>query len=340
MVEVKDPREPVALLLLNTGGPDSLEAVRPFLVNFFSDPMVISLPIGFGLQALVGRLIAWSRAKTSRGYYQAIGGRSPIGPLTEEQGRAVAEELARRSGGRFVPFNAFRYTRPFIHDALEAAKAQGIRRVVGLSMFPQYCRATTGSCLYVLRQLTGESPDVDVSFVDRFARNGGYLDALAECVREGLGTFDPDLRKDVHVVFSAHGVPQSLVAEGDPYQEEIEATVAGLRERLPEIGAFTLAYQSRATSAEWLRPYTDEVLGRLGAAKTRAVLVVPVSFVSDHVETLYEVDVYFAKLAREAGIATMRRSPSLNARPSFVRALADIVERHLAEVAAVRREVA
>jgi protoporphyrin/coproporphyrin ferrochelatase len=331
---------PTALLLLNLGGPDSLDAVKPFLLNLFSDPLVLDIPFGPFARKLLARYIVWNRLEESKSFYEKIGGRSPIGPLTDQQGEALARELSRRLNRPFRAYPAFRCWHPYIGEALEKAKSDGCRRIVGLSLFPQYHRATTASCILELRQLTDESSDFDVSFIDRFAREGAYHEAVAETVREGLATWPEADRSRVHVLFSAHGAIKSVIDAGDPYQEEIEATVAGIRERVPEVTASTLSYQSRATPSEWLQPYTDKTIQRLGQEGIKDLLVVPISFVSDHVETLYEVDILYAELAKKSGIATFRRVPSLNARPSFVAALTSLVERHLSQVDAVRKEVA
>jgi protoporphyrin/coproporphyrin ferrochelatase len=333
--------DPLALLLLNLGGPDSLDAVKPFLLNLFSDPLVLDIPFGPFARKLLAHYIVWSRLEESKGFYEKIGGRSPIRPLTEEQGTALANELGKRLNRTVHAYPAFRCWHPYIKEALDQAKTDGCRRVVGLSMFPQYHRATTASCILELRQLTDEATDVDVSFVDRFARDPGYLDAISETVGEGLATWTEAERGRVHVLFSAHGAIQSVIDAGDPYQEDIEATVAGIRERLPEIATrSTLAYQSRATPSAWLRPYTPNTIERLAKENVKDLVVVPISFVSDHVETLYEIDILYGELAKKCGITTFRRAPALNARPSFINALASLVERHLTQVESVRREVA
>jgi ferrochelatase len=331
---------PTAVLLMNLGGPDSLDAVKPFLLNLFNDPLVLDVPFGPMARGLLARYIVWSRLDESKGFYKKLGGRSPIGPLTDEQGAALSAELSKRRGTPFRAYTAFRCWHPYIAEALAKAKADGCKRLVALSLFPQYHRATTASCVLELRQLVDEEPSIDLSYIDRFARYPGYLDAVAETIREGLATWPEDARSKVHVLFSAHGAIQSVIDGGDPYQEEIEATVAGLRERLAPGTASTLSYQSRATSAQWLTPATDHTLRRLGKEGVTDLLVVPISFVSDHVETLYEIDILFAEIANKAGIKTFRRAPSLNSRPSFIGALATLIETHLDQVAAVRKEVA
>ncbi len=340
MPATPESQGPLALLLMDLGGPDSLEAVKPFLFNLLSDPLVLDIPFGPGARRALARFIVWRRHKTSRGYYERIGGKSPIGPLTAELGVKVAAELEKRLSRTVRSYVGFRCWHPFISEALESVKNDGLRRVIGLSLFPQYHRATTLSCILELRRLTEGSLDFDVSVVDRFARDGGYLDAVAQTVREGLDHWRPDERPNVHVLFSAHGAIQSVIDAGDPYKDECEAVVKGVLSRLPDVRASTLAYQSRATSAEWLKPYTDLTLKSLARSGVKDVLMVPISFASDNVETLYEMDILYAGMAKEAGITRFHRAPAMNGRPSFVAALASLVERHLREMDALRREVA
>lgn len=307
-----------AVLLLQMGGPDSLDAVEPFLVNLFSDRDIIRIGPAF-LQPLIARFIAKRRAPKVRGYYEAIGGRSPIRELTEEQGRALAERL----GPGYRAFIAMRYWRPSTIEALAAIRREGIGRVVALSLYPHYSRATTGSSFNELARVLSEAgAEFDVIPVDRFYDHPRYIDALAEKIREGLDTFHP--LADVEILFSAHSLPQSFIDEGDPYLSQIEETVRLVMERFGEI-PHHLAFQSRAGPVKWLEPDTEKMLAHLAAHGCKNLLIVPLSFVSDHIETLYEIDIQYAREAFRLGYSRVWRTSSLNSSPAFIDCLADLV---------------
>jgi ferrochelatase len=321
------------VLLFNLGGPDTLADVEPFLVNLFSDREIVELPLGALFQPVFARLIAKARGPSVRRNYASIGGGSPQLRLTRAQAAALGTRLGRRDGEVPVAV-AMRYWRPDTEAALEELAAAGVERIVTLTLYPHYSRATTGSSERELRRVLARPRwrgRFRVSGVDRFSEDPLYLDALADTVRQALAGFPEEGRERVVVLFSAHGLPRRFVDAGDPYVAEIEATVRGLLERLALPNRHALAYQSRTGPVKWIGPGTDEVLDALGAEGVREVLVVPVSFVSDHIETLYEVDLLFAERARRAGIRDYRRSTALNVHPAFVEALARLVERHLEE---------
>ncbi|MBT0651796.1 ferrochelatase [Geomobilimonas luticola] len=309
-----------AVLLLQMGGPDSLDAVQPFLTNLFSDRDIIRIGPAF-LQPLIARLIARRRAPKVEGYYEQIGGKSPIRELTEAQARALEEQL----GGEFRCFVAMRYCRPSTIEALAAIRKEGIERIIALSLYPHYSRATTGSSLNELKRVLGEAGvQFRVSSIDRFFDHPRYIDALEEKIREGLGQFHP--LADVEILFSAHSLPQSFIDDGDPYLAHIEETVRLVMERFENI-THHLAFQSRAGPVKWLEPSTEAMLEHLAAHGSKNLLVVPLSFVSDHIETLYEIDIQYAKEAFKLGYAKFWRSASLNDSPTFIDCLADLVRK-------------
>jgi ferrochelatase len=321
------------VLLFNLGGPDTLDDVEPFLVNLFSDREIIELPLGAFLQPVFARLIAKVRGPSVRRNYASIGGGSPQLRLTRAQADALSARLSR--GKDRVPVAvAMRYWRPSTAEALRELADAGVERIVTLTLYPHYSRATTGSSERELLRALAQ-PEwkgrFRVSGIDRFPEEPAYLDALAATVREALLGFPEGARGRVVLLFSAHGLPQRFVDAGDPYVAETEATVRGVLERLAVPNRHVLAYQSRTGPVRWIGPGTEEVLRGLGREGVREVVVVPVSFVSDHIETLYELDQLFAEEARRAGIADYRRSPALNSRPPFIEALAGLVERHLRE---------
>jgi protoporphyrin/coproporphyrin ferrochelatase len=307
---------PTGVVLLSMGGPDSLDAVRPFLRNLFSDPLIFPVPGG----RLLAPLIAWRRAPEARRYYERIGGRSPLIEETAKQAAALAETL----GAGYVVTAAHRYWGPDERAAVEICSRAGARTIVALPMYPQYCSATSASSLGALKGAAAERA-LDVVAIDRFAHDEGYLDALARGVRETLAASPAGARP--HVVFSAHGVPLSLVRKGDPYVAEVEATVRAVRRTLPAGVEAHLAYQSRVGPMKWVEPRTEDVLRDLGARGVESVVMVPISFVTEHVETLDEMDVRLAALAREHGVRDVRRVPALGTAPDFIEALAALVSR-------------
>lgn len=315
---------PVGVVLLTMGGADSAEAIAPFLENLFSDPLVIPVwgPVWF--RRFMGRRIAKRRAPQVRPYYERIGF-SPLNRTTEKQ----AQALEARLGADFRCFAAFRYWGSDERAAVEAALNAGARSLVALPMYPQYCKATTLSSLRALRSAAQGHP-LKVLEVERFFDDEGYLQALREQVLQMLSRG----AAGSHVIFSAHGVPESLVSKGDPYVAEVEATARSLAARLPKGTHWHLAYQSRVGPVKWVKPWTDELLLQLAADGVQAVLMVPITFVADHIETVDEMDIRLKEIAERAGIREFRRVSALNDDPAFIEALAGIVLRRVAEAAA------
>ncbi|AJE01994.1 ferrochelatase [Geobacter pickeringii] len=307
-----------AVLLLQMGGPDSLDAVEPFLVNLFSDREIIRIGPAF-LQPFIARLIARRRSRGVEHKYGEIGGKSPIRELTEAQARALEEAL----GTGYRCFVAMRYWKPSTVEALAAIRREGISKVIALSLYPHYSRATSGSSINELKRVVAEAGTTfDLTIVDRFYDHRLYIDALAEKIREGLDDFHP--LAEVQVLFSAHSLPQSFIDEGDPYLSHIEETVRLVIERFEGV-TYHLAFQSRAGPVTWLEPSTDQMLEHLAAHDVKNLLIVPLSFVSDHIETLHEIDIEYAQMAHKLGYSRFRRSPSLNASPTFIACLAELV---------------
>ncbi len=307
--------------MLNLGGPDSLEAVEPYLVNLFSDPFLIRFPLRGALRRWFARWAARRRAPHVRELYREIGGRSPIAPITEKQARRLEEEL----GPGYRCYVAFSAWTPYIREAVAQARADGCERIVGLSLYPQWCSATTGSAFHDLRAaLDGALPLVEV---DRYPEDPMYLDALATTVREGLRRFPEEERAQDHVLFSAHGIPQSFVRKGDPYQREIDQTVKGVLARLPAGQPWSLSYQSKVGPVKWLEPATANHLPDLARQGVHKILVVPVAFVSDHIETLHEQRILLRGIAMAAGIERYEVANALNDCRLFARALAGMVRK-------------
>ncbi|UCG77802.1 MAG: ferrochelatase [Nitrospirota bacterium] len=312
---------PKGVLLLNLGGPDTLEAVRPFLYNLFSDRDIIKLGPPF-LQKPLAWLISSMRSGKTRGYYRQIGGGSPILKITGEQ----ASELQKTLGGEndFRVYIGMRYWKPFIRDAMDHMSNDGIRECVVLTMYPHYSIATTGSAFRELKRHIDDY-EIDFDFVEQWYDHPIYVDAIAESIKRSV----PDGRTEVELLYSAHSLPKSFIENGDPYVDHIKGTIELVNERLGSEGydiRSHLAYQSRSGPVKWLEPSTDEKIIELGKTGIKELLIVPVSFVSDHIETLYEIDILYRDLALEHGIM-LRRVDSLNTSHKFIEALKDIVLR-------------
>jgi ferrochelatase len=324
-----------AVLLFNLGGPNDLDDVEPFLVNLFSDREIIELPFGAVLQPVMARVIAAVRGPSVRRNYARIGGGSPQLWITEQQAAALEASLnsACPGGRRYRVFIAMRYSRPTSEMALEAIAAAGIRRIITLTLFPHYSKATTGSSRReferVLVKPAWQAMNFDVTHIDRYASDPAYLDAMAATMRPAWNAIPAERQSGAVILFSAHGLPQKFIDDGDPYVTDIETTRRGLLDRLRLPNRQLLAYQSRTGPVKWLGPGTEETLRELGREGVRDVLVMPLSFVSDHIETLYEVDLLFADVAREAGITGYYRPAALNTSPLFIRALAGLVAGHV-----------
>ncbi|KAG1676737.1 hypothetical protein FOA52_005026 [Chlamydomonas sp. UWO 241] len=321
----------VGVLLLNLGGPDTLKDVQPFLYNLFADPEIIRLPeaVKF-LQPVVAGLISTLRAPKSAEGYQAIGGGSPLRRITEEQAAALQASLRAKGCGGARVYVGMRYWYPFTEEAVQQIKEDGIDHLVILPLYPQFSISTSGSSFRLLESLFKNDPslrELKHTVIPSWYNRQGYVDAMADLMVTELEKFrDPE---DVEVFFSAHGVPTSYIEEaGDPYKEEMEECVALIMGELKRRGVanrHTLAYQSRVGPVEWLQPYTDVTIKQLGEGGCRSLLAVPISFVSEHIETLEEIDVEYRELAAESGIKEWGRVPALNTNVRFIDDLADAV---------------
>lgn len=315
----------IGVLLLNLGGPDKIEDVRPFLYNLFSDPEIIRLPVK-ALQKPLAWLISTLRAKRSQKNYLEIGGGSPLREITEAQAEALENKL-EQMGQDVKIYVGMRYWHPFTEEAISQIKRDGIKQVVVLPLYPQFSISTSGSSFRVLEEMWSTDPvlkQVDYTLIPSWYDNPGYLQSMADLIAQELDKF-PDPNR-AHVFFSAHGVPVSYVEEaGDPYKEQIEECTRLIMESLGRSNQYTLAYQSKVGPVEWLQPYTDDALKELGKQGVKDLAVVPISFVSEHIETLQEIDIEYREVAEEAGIENFHRVPALNLHPGFIDSLANIV---------------
>lgn len=304
-----------AVFLMNLGGPRNLQEVEPYLYDLFSDPLVIDAPLG-PFRKVLARIISSRRAPSSAEKYQLIGGRSPLVEGTEAQARALAAAL----GPGFTTHLAMRCGHPDTEEGVREALAGGAERAVSLPLYPQWANATSKSSLLEMRRVwPRDRPLVEVC---TWHDHPGYLEAVAGTVRDAIAGLPEPLRAGPLVVFSAHGIPLSQVRKGDPYPGYVEASCRGVAERLG-LASWQLTYQSKIGPARWLGPDTVEWIE--ANARGRALVTVPIAFVSEHLETLYDLDILSRQAAEKGGAAAYARAAAVGTRPDFVAALADLV---------------
>jgi ferrochelatase len=314
----------LGVILFNLGGPETLADVRPFLYNLFSDPEIIRLPARF-MQKPLAWLISTTRAKKSSAYYAQIGGGSPLRRITDEQAKALQTELQAR-GIEAKVYVGMRYWHPFTNEALHRIERDGITELVVLPLYPQFSVSTTGSSLKeFIALLRGRAKwrTIRRRYITRWFDYEPYIQALAEQIKTELAQFpDP---ANVHLLFSAHSVPQSYIERGDPYLRHTEETVRLVSEALGNAYPPHLSFQSKVGPVKWLEPATEQMIRDLHAQGVEQLLMIPISFVSEHIETLYELDILYKKVAEEIGLSQYRRVPAFNTDARFIRALADLV---------------
>ncbi|MDP3261121.1 MAG: ferrochelatase [Thermodesulfovibrionales bacterium] len=340
-------------MLLNLGGPDSIQAVKPFLYNLFSDRKIIQLGPPF-LQKPLARLISTMRHKKTESYYRLIGGRSPILDITNAQAKALEEELNQSAEAQkrrsaevssfqtsrlpdfqtvFKVFVGMRYWHPLIEDVIPQIYNDGIRKLIGLSLYPQYSLATSGSTLSKFREAASKH-SMEVFCTPAWYDHPLYIVALVDVIKKGIESFNsklqtPNSELNIHVLFSAHSLPEKFIDEGDPYVRHIERTIEDIVKQIPV--KWHLSYQSKSGPVKWLGPSTNEKLRELAGRNIKNILIVPISFVSDHIETLYEIDILYMQMAKDLGI-NLKRTESLNTHPLFIEALKDIVIKNMKEL--------
>lgn len=311
-------KQNIGVLLLNLGGPEKQEDVRPFLLNLFSDREIIRLGPAF-LQKFIARMIVRKRAPRSMANYARIGGGSPIRRRTEEQALALANSLNERGQEDNISFlvrPCMRYWHPFAEEVLQEMARAEVSVIVALSLYPHYSIATTGSSLSDLYR-THKRLGLDIPIVEirSWPDEPSHIACLVARIREGLQHFGQD---PVQLLYSAHSLPVDFIKEGDPYVQELERTIAAIEAQTGIRGK--LCYQSRSGPVEWLGPSLPETIGKLAGQGCRNLLVMPVSFVSDHVETLYEIDIEYRQMAEEFGMRLIS-TRALNDDPLFIEGL-------------------
>ena len=310
----------IGVVLFQLGGPDSLEAIEPFLFNLFCDPDIIDFPFARIGRKPLAKLISTTRAKKVEHHYSVIGGCSPIRKFTEQQARALESELAQ-AGVDAKCVVAMRYWHPFTAEAIAELRAARIDEVVLLPMYPQYSTTTTGSSLNEWERRWKEP--IPTELVREFYTHPLYLEAIAQKIEATLARFpEPD---KAEIVFSAHSVPLAVIAKGDPYQKQVEETVELVMQRGRWPNPHRLCYQSKVGASKWLQPSLRATIREMAEKKIQDVCVVPIAFVSDHVETLGEIDHEAREQAESLGIRQFEMTPGLNDSPTFIRALAELV---------------
>ncbi len=314
----------VMVALLNMGGPKTNADVPAFQTRLFNDHRLIRFPLSNILQPVFAWGLVTFRSKASQKRYQLIGGGSPIYQSTENQVAALKEELQRRGRG-FEVIYSFNYTPPFPEDTIKAISDAGKKYILPLSLYPHYSSATTGSNLHYLKAAAQKNyPALQFLEVPSYHLHNGYIDGFIDRIQEALKPNES--LNDFHLIFSAHGLPKYFLEEGDPYAFEISQTVGAIVARLQRSRAWGIAFQSAVGPIQWLEPNTEAVIVALAKQGIKKILIVPVAFVGDHIETTCEIDMEYRKIAEDLGVADFRMSKALECHPGFIRALADTVE--------------
>lgn len=324
-------RPRTGILMLNMGGPATIPEVKPFLTNLFNDRDLIRLPFN---QKYAAQYIVSKRYKKIEKHYNEIGGGSPIGYWTKLQGEKMVKILDEKNpeSAPHKFYIGFRYAAPMTESAIEQIEIDNPAHVIAFTQYPQYSCSTTGSSLNHIARLyneMGKSPSGKWSVIDRWPEWDGLVEAMAECTKAGLDQIPLQDRHKAVILFSAHSLPLSVIERGDPYSAEVAATVWQIMKKLNFCNPWRLTWQSQVGPKKWLEPKTDEVLGELAKRGRRSVVVVPVAFTSDHIETLHELDIEFAEEAEKAKLKHYIRAPALNDNDTFCQSLADRVMYHL-----------
>jgi len=316
--------EKTAVILFNLGGPDSLDAVEPFLYNLFQDPDIFKIPIG---QKLFAKLISHFRAPKVIEEYKLIGGKSPISEWTELQ-RSMLQNKLRKIYPSIDVHVAMRYWKPFTKEMVEKVEKENYTKIILLPLYPHYSITTTGSSFNEWnRHYKGDREKL--IYINHYHLNEKYIASINQRIDETILKFPESSRDKIHIVFSAHGTPVSLVKKGDPYSHQIKETVEAVMKFRNYSHPHHLCFQSKVGPMKWLEPATDQMIEDLAKEGHKNLLIVPISFVSDHIETLFELDIEYRHVADSVGIENYFVMKGLNDSELFIEALADIVVNEL-----------
>lgn len=317
----------VAVVLLNMGGPKTEGDVPAFQKRLFSDPLLIRFPLSFFFQRFFAWLLATLRGSRTQRRYRLIGGGSPIFQSTQNQAAALKEALKQRGRDMDVIFS-FNYSPPLPQETIQKVQGVGKGVILPLSLYPHYSKATTGSSIYYLKKAARRIyPEVRFIEARGYHLHDGYIQAFVDRIREQMG--EGEGLDEFYLVFSAHSLPLYFLAAGDPYPFQIAQTVAKIVAMLERNRDWVISYQSAVGPLQWLKPSTEDMIEALIRRGFKKLLVVPVSFVTDHIETLCEIDIEYRQFAEKLGVEDFRMSKALECHPGFIQALADSVEEAL-----------
>ncbi|XP_045509271.1 ferrochelatase, mitochondrial [Colias croceus] len=335
--QVQKPK--TAIIMLNMGGPQTVDQVGDYLHRIMTDRDMIQLPV----QSRLGPWIASRRTEEVKKKYQEIGGGSPIYRWTDLQGKLLTEALDQMlpASAPHKHYIAFRYVPPFTEEALEQLESDGVERAIIFSQYPQYSCATTGSSLNAIADFYKDRkrPNIKFSMIERWGNNPLLATVFAERIKEKLLLFDGSVRNQVMIMFTAHSLPLKAVSRGDTYPHEVAASVSATMAKLQVPNPHRLVWQSKVGPLPWLQPYTDDAIKAYAKQGVKHMILVPIAFVNEHIETLHELDIeYCDEVAKEAGVTQIERAAAPNDHPTFIAALADVVAKHITTGPAVSRQ--
>ncbi|MBK7379508.1 MAG: ferrochelatase [Ignavibacteriales bacterium] len=310
----------IAVVLFNLGGPDSLDAVQPFLENLFNDPDIFKIPF----QKSLAKFISKKRAPKVQKEYKLIGGSSPINMWTEKQRLMLQTDLLKNNFDAEV-FVAMRYWKPLTSETAKILAAKKFDKIILLPLYPHFSISTTGSSFNEWKRVYGGEAS-NLIYINSYPTNKYYLRAINQKIDESLLNFPEGERENVQLVFSAHGTPVSYVKKGDPYSRQIKETMEAVMKLRNHSHDYHLCFQSKVGPAKWLEPSTSDKIKELSLKGKKHLLVIPISFVSDHVETAFELNIEYRHVADECGIENYFVMNGLNDSDLFISALSDLVK--------------
>lgn len=312
----------IAVVLFQLGGPDSLEAIEPFLYNLFCDPDIIDFPCAFIVRKPIAKFISSRRSKKVIDKYRSIGSKSPITELTKSQAHALEIELNKHFPSKV--FTAMRYWYPMTDEIIQQIKKDAFKKIILLPMYPQYSKVTSGSSLNEWKRLH-EVEKVSTTIIQSFHDHPIYIEALIDKIQTAFIKFSSIEEREIDLIFSAHSIPMSIVKKGDPYKNQIQETVQLLTKKGEWKSPHYICYQSKVGPISWLGPSLRETVHHLAAEGRQNLLIIPVSFVSDHIETLYDINIEMRQEAERIGIKQFVLMPALNDSPKFIECLKTLV---------------
>lgn len=331
----KKASEKIAVVMLNLGGPDSPNAIRPFLLNFFMDKNIIRLPVPF--RCLLASYIAYKRTKREAGEsYGELGGASPLLANSQAQAKALEKVLKANKGARFKTFVCMRYWHPMSPQVVREVRDWGADRIVILPLYPQYSTTTTRSSLQVWEKAMFEAGySKPTSVICCYPKDKGFIQASADNIRKEYDKAIKDGYEAPRILFSAHGLPESVIKDGDPYQWQCEESAAAIVKALGIKNLdWNICYQSRVGRQKWIGPSTEDEIKR-AAEDNKAIIIYPHAFTQEHVETLVELDVEYKEEAEAMGLHGYYRAQTVGTHPAYIEALADLVKGHVKKTGTV-----